>query len=410
MWKFIITVFLITMAAVFPARADHVPTHGSAAVTQESFEALLEKLKTHPEIAAYASRVEASGEYAKGELGLPDPMVFLEQEDYRFRSSDMGRGGGDTMFGFRQEIPNSGLRKAQSARMNAESGKNRLLQEYAYSAMKARMISALAQMHKIEELTRIAQEQKKLLKTQRQSLKGSVAANRAAVSTVSMTEAETAETDIILAELDEEKHEIEAMLTNMLGYTPKIPDMPAIEMLTWDRNVDNTYPVLAAAADITMADKDVDIRKAQYGPNFEIQASAGRMDGGDQGGTIMLGVSMPLWSSGNQAPKLRGAKAALAAAKLDQDMIRRNMMQKLVHLQAQIDTSIRKIELSEKKELLLKEAAKAASREYEAGKGEFVMILKTRREAFAARAQTMVDKARHASLVAEFNKYIRKEN
>jgi outer membrane protein TolC len=302
------------------------------------------------------------------------------------------------------------LRKAQSGRMNAESDKNRLLQEYAYSAMKARMISAFAQMHKVDELVRIAQEQKKLLKTQRQSLKGGVAANRAGVSAVSMTDAETAETEIMLAELDEEKHEIEAMLTNMLGYVPKTPDTPDIEMTAWNGNVDNTYPVLAAAADITMADKDVDIRKAQYGPNFEIQASAGRMDGGDQGGTIMLGVSVPLWSSGNQAPKLRGAKAALAAVKLDQDTIRRNLAQKLVHLQAQIDTSTKKIELSRKKETLLKEAAKAASREYEAGKGEFVMILKTRREAFAAQAQTMAEKARHATLVAELNQYIRKEN
>lgn len=409
MWKFVVLSFLIALGAPFPAWADHMPVHGESTVeAAESFDDLLEKLKAHPEITAYASRVEASGEYAKGELGLPDPMLFLEQEDYRFRSGDMGRGGGDTMFGFRQEIPSARLRKAQSARMNAESDKSRLLQEYAYSAMKARMISTFAQLRKVEELARIAQEQKKLLKTQRQSLKSGVAANRTGIRSMSMTDAETAETDIMLAEIEEEKHEIEAILANMLGYMPKIPDMPAVKRTDWDGNTDSTYPVLVAGVDIVMANRDVDIRTAEYGPNFEIQASAARMDGGDQGGTIMLGVSVPLWTSGNQAPKLRGAKANLAATKLDQDMIRRNTKQKLVHLQAQIETSTKKLELFKKKESLLKAAADAASREYEAGKGEFVMILKTRREAFSVRAQAATEKARHTTLIAEFNQYIRK--
>lgn len=400
MFKYLILVLALTGVA-FPAQAEESQETGTLTRLEE-------KLRQHPEIAAYASRVEASGSYAKGELGLPDPMLFIEQEDYRLRS-DMGRGGGDTMLGFRQEIPRYSLREARSDRLKVESHKNKLLQDYAFSAMKAKMIATLASQQKIKELRVVVMEQEKLLKTQKQSLKGSVSANRAGLSTVQMTDADLQENHIMLAELEEEQHEIEAMLMNMLGEAPDV-SLPPVEMVAWNNDPIHTYPVVIAASDIDMAKKDVDIREAEYGPNFEIQASAGRMDGGDRGGSIMLGLSIPLWASENQKPKLQGAKATLSAAEFDRDAIKREVTQKLDHLKAQIDTSVKKIELLKTKESLLKDAANATSREYEAGKADFAMILKTRREAFSVRAQAATERAKHTALIADFNRYIVQEN
>lgn len=396
MFKYLMIVLALTGAA-FPARAEEPQEIGTLTRLEE-------KLRQHPEIAAYASRVEASGSFAKGEMGLPDPMLFIEQEDYRFRS-DMGRGGGDKMIGFSQQIPRYSLREARSDRLKVESHKNKLLQDYAFASMKAKMIASFANLQKVKELHSIALEQEKLLKTQRQSLKGSVAANRVGLSTVPMTDAEIQEIDIMLSELEEERHGIEAMLINMLGEVPDVT-LPPVEIAAWNRDPAKTYPVIIAASDIDMAKKDVDIREAEYGPNFEIRASGGRMNDGSDGGSIMLGLSIPLWASENQKPKLQGAKASLSAAEFDRDAVKRQIIEKLDHLKAQIDTSIRKIELFEKKESLLKAAADAASREYEAGKGDFAMILKTRREAFSVRAQAATERAKHTALVADFNRYI----
>jgi outer membrane protein TolC len=364
---------------------------------------LEEKLRQHPEIAAYASRVEASGEYAKGELGLPDPMIFFEQDDYSTKSVFSS---GDSMVGFTQEIPRLGLREARSEKIVAESRKNRLLQDYAFATMKAKMIDMLAKQQKIKELRSILKEQEQLLKTQKESLKGSISANRAGFSTVSMTEADLSEIGIMLAELDEEHHEVEAMLMNMLD---SVPDMalPTIQMATWDNDPTKTYPVVISGSDIDMAQKDVKIREAEYGPNFEIKASAGRFhDSGENGGSLMLGVSIPLWASENQKPKLQGAKASLSAVEHERDAIKREITQKLIHLKAQIDTSARKLKLFEQKESLLKAAASATSREYESGKADFSMILKTRREAFSVRAQAATERAKHTALIADFNRYI----
>ena len=392
---------LVLISASLPAQAEEAKTEPM--VGHHKLGQLEEKLRQHPEIAAYANRVEASGSYAKGELGLPDPMIFFEQDDYSTKSVFSS---GDSMVGFKQEIPRLGLREARSEKIVAESRKNRLLQDYAFATMRAKMIESLAKKQKIKELRSILKEQEKLLRTQRDSLKGSIAANRAGFSTVSMTEADLSEIGIMLAELDEEQHEVEAMLMNMLN---SVPDMalPAIEMAAWDSDPTKTYPVVISGSDITMAQKEVEIREAEYGPNFEIQASAGRFhDSGENGGSLMLGISIPLWASENQKPKLKGAKASLSAAEFDRDAIKREIIQKLDHLKAQIDTSAKKIKLFEQKETLLKAATNATSREYEAGKADFAMILKTRREAFSVRAQAATERAKHIALVADFNRYI----
>lgn len=399
MFRYLLTIALLFIGAVFSAQAAELPVNDPGIPIR-----LEEKLRQHPEIEAYASRVEASNSYSKGELGLPDPMLFFEQEDYRFNPS-MGGGSGDTMLGFQQDIPRLSLREARSGKIRIESKKNQLLKGYAFAAMKAKMIMAFANLEKIKELRTIAKEQEKLLKTQRQSLKGSVAANRSGFSELSMTDAELQEISITLTELEEERHGMAAILVNLLGEVPDIK-LPPIKMLAWDSNTDNTYPVAIAASDIDIANKEVDVREAEYGPNFQIRGSTGRMDNGDSGGSIMVGISIPLWASENQKPKLQGAKTSLQAAKFDQDMIRREVIQKLTHIKAQIDTSATKIALLKKKESLLEDSANAASREYEAGKVDFSAILKTRREAFSVKAQNAEEKAKHTALIADFNHYI----
>lgn len=394
-------VLLLLISGIYPAKAEEAPVDSAAPSVLARLE---EKLRQHPEIAAYASRVEASSNYAKGELGLPDPMLFIEQEDYRF-SSDRGRGGGDTMLGFQQEIPRYRLRESRAGKIRAESRKNQLLQDYAFAAMKARMITALADLQKVKELRAIAQEQEKLLKTQQQSLEGSLTANRVAFSMLPMTDAELQEINITLAELEEERHGIEAMLINMLDEVPDL-NLPPIEMAAWNDDPAQTYPVAVALSGIEMAKQEVGLREAEYGPNFSVRASAGRMDGGDEGGTLMLGLSIPLWASENQKPKLQGAKANLSAAEFDRDAVKREMLEKLMHLKAQVDTSAKKIELLAHKESLTKAAADAASREYEAGKGDFASILKIRRDAYSVQSQVAMERAKHTALIADFNRYI----
>ncbi len=381
---------------------------GAPAVHAESFDDLLEKLKQHPQIQQYAAQVEQYEELSRGEMGLPDPMVFFEQQDYRLRS-DMGRGGGDRMLGFSQQIPRWSVREASAGRMIAESRKTLLLKDYAYSTMKARLIATLANLQKVNDQSRVLEEQEKLLKTQKRSLESRVAANRSEVSAISMTEAELAEIKIMLAELEEEKHGIKEMLINLLGEVPDV-EMPKVQMQAWKREPENTYMVAIADADVAIATKDKTIREAEFGPNFEIRASAGRMGDGSEGGSLMLGMSIPIWAAENQEPKLRAAKAGISAAELGSDVAKRDVIEMLSHKTKQITTSEEKIKLLNRKETLLKETSDAALREYEAGKTSFSDVLNIRKDMFSIQSQAIAEQANHIALIADFNRFIMKEN
>jgi len=286
-----------------------------------------------------------------------------------------------------------------------ESRKNRLLGDYAFAAMKAKMITALANLERIKEQEKLLDQQAALFGSERTSLKGRIAANQAGISTLTMSEAESTDIEIMRADLEEEKHENMAMLTNMLGEMPDVT-LPPIEKAAWSNDAEKVYPVVIASADIDMAHKDVDLRESEFNPNFEVQANYGRMYGGDNAGTIMVGLSIPLWASESQKPRLEGAKAAVHAAESDQENIKRQTIEKLTYLEAQIAASAKKLELLKHKESLLGASRGAQVREYEAGKADFAMPLKTRRDMLSVRYQQVAEKAKYTALVADFNRYI----
>jgi len=397
---------LIGFSIAAPAHAAE-KAKPSASETQGQNEArfglLLEKLKQHPEIQAYVSRAESSQYNATGELGLPDPMLFIQEQDYPIGSS-MSRDQEQKMIGFKQVIPAFGTRGAKSDRLGVESRKNKLLGDYAYAVMKSQLIAALANLARIEEQEKLLSQQASLFGSERTSLKGRIAANQASQSQLSLSEADSTDVSLMRADLEEEKHEIMAMLANMVGETPDAP-LPAIDKIAWDQDVAKTYPVQVAAQDIEMARKDVDLRESEFNPNFEVQASYGRMNGGDNAGTIMVGMSIPLWAAQNQQPKLSGAKSSVRAAEADQENTKRQTLQKLTHLESQIDASDRKIELLKHKESLLNASRGAQAREYEAGKSDLSMPLKTRRDMVSVRYQLAAERAKRTTLIADFNHY-----
>lgn len=402
MFRLLLLALLAFTSTALPAQAEEAQTD-SPAVEIAGFTRLLEKLKAHPEIQGYVNRAESSGHYAKSELGLPDPMLFIQEQDYPIGNS-MSRDQEQKMIGFKQTIPAFGTRGAKSDRMAVESRKNKLLGDYAFAAMKARLIKTLADWRAIREQEKLLDQQASLFNSERSSLKGRIAANQAGISQLSMSQAESTEIELMRAELSEQRHEIEAMLVNMVGEMAEV-ELPPMEMVSWDHDPEKTYPVRIAAEDIGMARKDVDLRESEFNPNFEVQASYGRMYGGDNAGTIMVGLSIPLWASESQKPKLEGAKASVRAAESDQDNIKRETIQKLEHLKAQIDTSAQKITLLETKNTHLEASAKALTREYEAGKADLPMYLKAKRDALSARISLAQEHAKHTALVADFNRY-----
>ena len=368
-----------------------------------AFNRLAERLREHPEVRAYVEKAQSQRFYGDGEQGLPDPMLMVGVQDYPIGSS-MSRDQQETMIGFKQEIPGFGIRDAKISRAHAESEKTRLMADYAFAAMKAKLVMALANLRRINEQEKIYKQQEALFTIERKSLSGRIEANQSGVSQLTMHHADETEAKLNLSDLEEQKNEVLAMLTNMLGETPDIAP-PPIEMAAWHKDAEKTYPILIAGQDITMAHREIAQRKAEYGPNFEVQANYGRMYNGDNAGTLTAGISIPLWASASQKPRLKGAKASLRAAESDVEMTKRSVIEKLNSLKAQIETSAAKIELLNIKQDSLNQSANAMVREYEAGKADMPSVLKAKRDALGIRASLAAEKAKRLTLIADFNHY-----
>lgn len=404
--KVIIIALLVGISAALPAMAEEIAHATQDNHPQEigGFARLLEKLRQHPEIASLQAKAESSEHYARGELGLPDPMLFAEEQDYPLGSST-SQMQEEKMVGFKQEIPAFGTRGAKAEKTQAQAHKGKLAADYAFATMKAKLITVLATLQRIKEQEKLLDKQAALFSAEKTSIKGRITANQAGVSQLSMSQAEGIEVQLTRAELEEERHEFMGMLTNMVGEAPDV-EPPRVAMAAWDHDPEKTYPVKIAAEDVAMAHKEVDMRDAEFGPHFDVQAAYGRMNNGDNAGTIMVGVSIPLWAAESQRPRLEGAKAALHSSELDQDVIKRDMIEKLDHLRAQIVTSAQKIVLLKTKNTHLEVTAKALTREYEAGKADLTSFLKVKRDGLSARMSLAQERAKHTALIADFNHYI----
>ncbi|GIW86376.1 MAG: hypothetical protein KatS3mg108_0700 [Isosphaeraceae bacterium] len=382
---------------------------GDAPKKQEpaAFSRLVERLRDHPEVRAYVEKAETQRLYGDGEAGLPDPMLMLGVQDYALGPS-MSRDQQQKMFGIRQEIPRLSVREAKVARGHAESQKTRLMADYAFAAMRARLIAALAELQRIKEQEKIYRQQDRLFEAERLVLAGRVSANQGGTGDLSMQQADRTEVALNVSELGEQGHEIEAMLINMLG-EPANAAPPEIKPVAWESDVGNTYPVRISGQDIAVAEQEIKQREGEFGPNLLVQSNYARMYGGDNAATITVGVSVPLWASASQKPKLSAAKAGLRAAEADLGGVERQTTQRLSYLRAQIETSTQKLKILKTKQDSLEQAAGAALREYEGGKAELPSVLKAKRDALGVRATMAAERAKRTALIADFNRYFIEE-
>src|SRR5579864_7591525 len=173
MFKVIIIAVLVSISAALPAKAEEIAHAMQDNQPQEigGFARLLEKLKQHPEIASMQAKAESSEHYAKGELGLPDPMLNLQVQNYPVGTSN-SKDFEEKLIGFKQEIPAFGTRGAKSEKVQAEAHKTKLAADYAFATMKAKLIAVLATWQRIKEQEKLLDEQASLFNSERTSIKG----------------------------------------------------------------------------------------------------------------------------------------------------------------------------------------------------------------------------------------------
>ncbi len=350
---------LISLAAFVASSPAHA----------ETFDALLEKLKNHPQVDAILAESERQNELADGELGLPDPTVSigvnnLPTDSFSFGTERMTSKGIE----FKQEIPSYSLRKARSGMRQAESTKQKLMADYAEAQLKALLIKRLVQLHMLDELEDAAKKQVALYGTIDKHLQGRAEAGSSVYGQFFAFDAEKLEVQHSLNEISQERTEAEEELRWLVG---EVPDSATVENMAseWPGDAENLYPVRIAKEDVSVKRKSVDEADAAFGPNYGIQTAYMQRDsvGGNSLSdtfSVKASISIPLWASSNQKPKLRAAEAAERSAKSNYEDTKRQWLSRMNVLQNELEILLKNVAVLKKKKAALNELIASNERHF----------------------------------------------
>lgn len=391
----------------FFALLSFMPAHA------ETFEAYVQRLSQHPQVESILADSEALRSQAQGELGLPDPMFMIGIDNMPISDPAFDRFlPTSKVIGFSQAIPNPAAREAKSERYEQMSEKQKLMADYTNARLRFMLISKLAEYESVKT-------QKKLIKTQlshykelENTFKGQIESGRSVYQRFSEVDVERAEAERKLNDLDARQASIEAEFLRLIDEVPDIK-LPEISDLTWDQNPASLYPVVIAGEDIDIAQKDVDIADAAFLPNFGISAVYKQREDGENGMfagddwfSVQAQVSIPLWASSNQKPKLKAAKEREKSAQLAYNDSSRLWVKQMTALQSNRDAAARNVKVLQDKDWAMKKKIAAAERNYESGTENLDSVLLAKIDRLNIQAQLAAVKEVYVSRAAEFNSNI----
>lgn len=386
----------------------------STSVLAASFDEYVQRLSEHPQVESILAESEASKAQAEGEMGLPDPMFMIGVDNVPVSDPAFDRFlPTSKVIGFSQSIPNPALRGAKADRLEQMSEKQKLMATYMQARLRYMLIAKLAEYESVKTQKKLIGQQLGYYRELEDTFKGQIESGRAAYQRFSEVDVERAEAERKLNDLEAQQAAIEAEFIRLVGEVPEI-EMPQVAADTlWDQNPEALYPVLIASQDIDIAKKDVGIADAAFLPNFGVNAvykqredGRGGMFPGDDWFSVQAQVSVPLWASSNQKPKLKAAKEKERSAMFAYDDVRRMWVREMSALAAARDAAAKNVAVLQDKDHAMKGKIDAAQRNYEAGTEDQDRILLARIDRLNIQAQLAQVKAAHVSKAAEFNSNI----
>jgi outer membrane protein TolC len=398
------TLFLTALTALLIA---------TPVASAETFESYLQRLRQHPQVESILAESEALKAQAEGELGLPDPMFMIGVDNVPISDPAFDRFlPTSKVIGLSQSIPNPAVRKAKAARYEQISEKQKILADYTNARLHYMLISQLAEYESVKTQTQLISKQLDYYKELESTFKGQIEAGRPMYQRFSEIDVERAEAERKLNDLNARQTSIEAEFIRLIDNIPKV-NLPNIPDLLWDENATTLYPVMIAAKQIDIAKKDVSIAHTAFLPNFGINAVyKQRQDGangtfaGDDWFSLQAQVTIPLWASSNQKPKLKAATERERSAKFSYDDVRRFWQKQMKSLQSNRDAAAKNIKVLLDKDHAMKKKIDAVQRNYEAGSANLDSVLLARIDRLNIQAQLAATKEKHISLSAEFNSNI----
>ncbi len=378
-----------------------------------SFEEYVERLSSHPQVETLLTKSEATKSQAQGTLGLPDPMLMIGVDNLPVSDPEFDRFlPTSKVIGFNQKIPNPVLLRAKSDKLEQLSEKQKLMADYTRARLQYMLIAKMAEYKSAKTRRGLIKKQLKFYKELEDTFQGQIESGRAVYQRFSEVDVERAEAERKLNDINAQIASIEAVFIRLIDEVPQI-DVPKIVDANWDSNADEIYPVLISSQDINIAQKATKIADAAFLPNFGINAIyKQRQDGqnnsfsGEDWFSVQAQITVPLWASKNQKPKLKAAQDNQRSAEFAYDDMVRQWKAQMEAIRAMRDSAALNVKILQDKDHAMEHKIKASQRNYEAGTEGLSRVLLARIDRLNIQAQLAQVKAMHISKAAEFNSNI----
>lgn len=378
----------------------------SKITSASSLEEYVQRLNKHPQIESILSKEQSISMESLGELGLPDPTLMIGAKNMPVSDSGSDRFLPNAkVVGFSQAIPNPVARNAKSEKLQQISKKQKLIAEYAKERLYFILITKLAEYQNLRIQKDLTKQQLKYYNVLENIYKGQIESGKSVYKKFSEIDIKRAESKQELNNLEAKIISIQSDFIRLVNEVPEIK-LPKILDKNWNKNPNSLYPVMIAAQDISITKKDVKIADADFLPNFGVDASYKKSDDNKGGLTVQARVSVPLWASKNQEPKLKAAEARESSARFSYKDARRLWTQELISLQSIRDSTAKNIKVLQEQDKSIKSKIDAAQRNYEAGTEDLDSIILAKIVRLNIQAQLAQTKSMHISKIAEVNSYI----
>ena len=248
-----------------------------------SYAELLNRLEQYPQLLGIMASEDKTKYQAKGELGLPDPMVSLGIDNMPVTDPAFDRFlPTSKVIGFNQDIPSPTARHAKSERYTQMAEKQNLIGQYTLNRLEFMLIAKLADYKSVELQLDYIKQQLAHFNDLETTLKGELESGTSVYQRFSEVDVEKAEAERKRNNLMAQKEDLEAEFIRLVDEVPDIP-VPDVDTPVWRGEVDTLYPVQIAAQDIAIAQKEIDVADAAFLPNYGVSAAYKQRDKGENG-------------------------------------------------------------------------------------------------------------------------------
>jgi outer membrane protein, heavy metal efflux system len=409
---------LAALVALLPVSSQAAAEPPAATVAVEAL--IAEALAHNPEIIAARHEQEAAAQRAGAAGALEDPTlefgVVNAPLPVSLRRDDMTM----KMLGLTQKLPYPGKRGLREAVAAADSASVSHAVEETANRVQRDLRIAYEELRLARSAERIAAGNRELLRQLVAVTEAQYALGRGAQSDVLRAQSEVVRMQQELLRIGSDEVARTGALERLLGRAAPegaiVPTaatllpLPAdIETLT-RRAADQRPQLRALDALVERSDREIELARREYYPDFELRLAYGQRDrtlGGtprDDMITMTVAVNLPIWRQGRLEPRVAQARATRAQASAVADAQRLETRTGLAQ-QLAVERAMRESAVVYRSTLLpqVHAAAESALRAYQLGRVDFLTLLDAHAREYATALAEADALAAHNKAIAEID-------